>query len=381
MLGLQFGRGAIAADPALLTKKPDRPVSASIIRATRPLLQTGDGRVFGFLRGRPGMLCAWEGQGWHEYPMPENFKPGHEYQITVDSMNRIWLVPLNADVPDLFIFDPARQQWEQPSGSLSELQNLRTNTALGPLAQNSILFGSNSFPAAPPAGAAIDTSATDRMGMHWLAAGGQLYRSAFGLTRACFPTNEPQPFADGRKLTEVLADNSGNAFLRTTLHGRDEYVLVPAREPLPRATVELVENSDDGVVLQLAANVPSPLFSCRRDYAPWEKTATNQTLRFYDLPVGHHRVRVIALDQALQVSINAAEVSFEVLLSPSQRIPKWIALLGDKDYARREAAARGLGHLAKLALPALREARQNEKNPDLQWWLDAAIQECEHGAP
>jgi hypothetical protein len=37
-----------------------------------------------------------------------------------------------------------------------------------------------------------------------------------------------------------------------------------------------------------------------------------------------------------------------------------------------------LGHLAKLALPALREVRQNETDPDSRWWLDAAIQQCEH---
>ena len=230
----------------------------------------------------------------------------------------------------------------------------------------------------PHAGKGIDSTVTDRLGICWLTSDGQLYRSTFRIDAAVFPANEPEPFADRRKLTEVLADNTGNAFLRTTLHDRDEYVLVPAREPLPRATAELLENGDDGVVLQLAANVPAPLFSWRVDDAPWEKTTTNQTLRFDKLSVGRHRVRVIALDQTLQVSTNAAEVSFEVLLAPSERIPKWIALLGDKDYARREAAVRGLGHLGKLALPALREVRQNETDPDRRWWLDAAIQQCEH---
>jgi hypothetical protein len=377
MMGLQFGRGAIIADPAVLEKNAARPVSAVVIHTSRPLIQTADGRVFGSLRGRQSVLCEWEGTGWHEYPVPKNFQPDTRYETPVDSLNRVWWVPLTDDVSGFFIFDPARQRFEQPSGSFSELQNLRINTALRPPAPNPVFFGSNTLSPVPPAGAGIDSTATDRMGRHWLTAGGQLYRSAFGLTRACFPTNEPQPFADGRKLTAVLADNSGNAFVRTTLRGRDEYVLVPAREPLPLATVELVENDDDGVVIQLGANVPSPLFSCRLDDAPGDKPATNQTLRLDELSAGRHRVRIIALDQALQVSTNAAEVSFEVLLAPMQRIPKWIALLGDKDYARREAAVRGLGHLAKIALPALREARESETNPDRRWWLDAAIQQCE----
>jgi len=35
----------------------------------------------------------------------------------------------------------------------------------------------------------------------------------------------------------------------------------------------------------------------------------------------------------------------------------------------------------ETALPALREARDSESDPDRRWWLDAAIQQCDHGAP
>jgi hypothetical protein len=469
MMGLQFGRGAIVADPALLTEKPVRPASAVVLHTSRPLIQTADGRVFGILRGRQGMLCEWEGTGWHEYVLPGDFQPDGPYEITLDSLNRIWWIRFvynSWEAAPAYIFDPASGRFESYSsypsalqaqlprlpglrlgtneyfapkfsqdgrisyedsfyklhyfngrvwhdwekskistpqpwyqarvnpffatdGSLavmlnnvtwtfSELDGWRTNAAIRPPEGGKIIPVNNTVSPVPPAGKGVDSSVTDRLGICWLTSDGQLFRSTFGLTRPCFPANEPEPFADRRKLTEVLVDNSGNAFLHTTLQGRDEYVLVPAREPLPRATAELVENGDDGVVLQLAANVTAPLFSWRLDDAPWEKTATNQTLRFDDLAVGRHRVRVVALDQTLQVSTNAAEVSFEVLLAPMQRIPKWIALLGDKDYARREAAIRGLGHLAKLALPALREVRQNETDPDSRWWLDAAIQQCEH---
>ena len=472
MLGLQFGRGAIIADPALLTQNPVRPASASIIHPTRPLVQTGDGRVFGLLRGRQGMFCEWAGQGWHEYPMPENFQPDGSYEMTTDSLNRIWWIRFVysswESAPTCF-FDPARQrfesfpsyasalqaqlprlpalrlgsneyfapkfstdgricyedrffklhyfngrvwhEWEkskishpQPwyqamvnpffaaDGSLtvtlnnvtwsfSELDGWRTNAAARPAEENKIVPLKNTVSPAPPAGASIDSTVTDRLGVCWLTSGGQLFRSAFGVTRECFPANEPQPFADGRKLTQALVDNSGNAFLRTSVQGRDEYVLLPAREPLPRATAKLVENGDEGVTLQLSANIPSPLFSWRLDDAPWEKAATNQTLRFDELSAGRHRVGVIALDGQLQASPEAAEVSFETVSVPLEQIKKWIAQLGDKDFTRREAAVRGLARQAKLALPALREARDSERDPDRRWWLDAAIQQCDQGAP
>src|SRR5208283_1611574 len=150
------------------------------------------------------------------------------------------------------------------------------------------------------------------------------FRSAFGLTRPCFPANEPEPFADGRKLTEALADNFGDAFLRTSFQGRDEYVLVPARQPLPRATAELVENGEDGVLLKLSANIPSPRFSWRLDDAPWNPAATNRTLRFDELSAGRHRVRAIALDEQLQASPEPAELSFDTVSVPLEEIQKWI---------------------------------------------------------
>jgi hypothetical protein len=208
-------------------------------------------------------------------------------------------------------------------------------------------------------------------------AGRQLFRIGHGLHVACFAPNEPQPFTDGRKLTEALTDKFGSAFLRTSIQGRDEYVLVPARGPLPHTTARLLENSDDGVTLQLAANIPSPRFSWRVDDAPWSEAATNQTLRLEELSAGKHRVQVVALDAQLQTDPAPAQVLFETHSNPADLIKKWIAQLGDKDFARREAAVKNLSRQAAAALPALRRARERERDPDRRWWLDAAIQQCE----
>jgi hypothetical protein len=468
MMGLQFGRGALVADAALLTQPPVRPASARILRTGGPLLQTGNGRVFGFLTGRRSVFCEWVGPGWLEFPWPDDFQPD-AYETILDSLNRIWWVHLPYSTPDstpCFIFDPARGRFERYSSypsalqaqlprlpglrvganeyfapkfsadgricfedkflklyyfngrvwhewekgkisnpqlwyqavvnpffatdgslavtlnnvtwSFSELDGWRTNAVVRPAEESKIVPAKSSFPPMPPVGANIESAVTDRMGISWLTSGGQLYCSAFGLTRACFAANEPEPFADGRKLMDVLVDNSGNAFLHTILPRSSEYVLVPARGPLPHATVKLLENGEEGVTLQLAANIDSPLFSWQMDDAPWTRAATNRTLRFNGLSAGPHRARAVALNEHLQADPEAAEITFEVSSAPPGQIQQWMAQLGDPDYARREAAVRGLARQAKLALPALREARGSESDPDRRWWLDAAIEECEH---
>jgi hypothetical protein len=469
MLGLQFGCGGLIAATPLLTESQVRPASASVLHTARPLLQTDDGRVFGVLRGKPGMLCEWEGRSWHEYPLPKDIQPESEYTIMLDSLNRIWWqhIDNNSWVPaPCVIFDPAQkrfekyssyslalqaqlprlpglrlgnneyfapkfstdgricyedafgrlyyfngrvwhewektkisnlQPWYMASGnpffatdgslsvtvnnttwSFSELEGWRTNAVARPLEENKSVPGRNSCSFTPPAGAGVNSSVADRLGTYWLTAGGQLFRSAFGFTREYFPANEPEPFADGRKLIQALVDNFGNAFLRTSVQGRDEYVLVPARGPLPHTTAKLVENGDEGVVLQLAADIPSPRFSWRVDGSPWTQAATNERVSVKDIPEGHHRVQIMALDENLQTGPAPVEVSFDTRAISAQRLQELIAQLGDNDFARREAAVRGLARQAKAALPALREMRESESDPDRRWWLDAAIQECSH---
>jgi hypothetical protein len=338
-----------------------------------PALRLGSNEYFAPKFSTDGRICFedsflklyyFNGRVWHEWEKSKISNPQSWYQAMVN--------PFFATDGSLAV------TLNNVTWSFSELDGWRTNAAARPAEESRIVPARKPFPPMPPAGANIDSTVTDRLGVCWLTSGGQLFRSAFGLTRACFAANEPEPFADGRKLREVLVDNSGNAFLRTSVQGRDEYVLVPARGPLPHATVKLLENGEEGVTLQLAANIDSPLFSWQMDEAPWTRAATNRTLRFDELSAGSHRARVIALDEHLQADPEAAEITFETPSAPPGQIQKWIAQLGDPDFARREAAVRGLARQAKLALPALREMRENESDADRRWWLDAAIQQCEH---
>jgi hypothetical protein len=232
-------------------------------------------------------------------------------------------------------------------------------------------------PLRPAALARADSVVADRLGTFWLTAERQLFRAAFGLTHEAFAADEAQPFIDGRKLLEALTDNSGNTFLRTSVQGRDEYVLVPARAPLPDTVATLIQNDEDGMTLRLSANFKTPRFTWRSDDGSWSEAGTNQTLRLDDLASGKHRIQVVAVDRWVQADPTPAEISVEVKGDAEPRLQKWIAQLGDKDFARREAAIKLLARQPELALPALRAALQRETDRDRRWWLEAAIQQCE----
>jgi len=468
MVGLQFGRGGIVADAALLAQNPALPPITSMVSATRPLLRTVEGRVFAVLRGDEAALNEWKGQRWQRHPFPGDLPLGGDCKIIGDSMGRVWFVDAlyNPDptlVPT-YIFDPGSgrfrkfislrtalqsqlaarpdfhvgnggafapefsrdgracyesnrrvnyfdgHQWHawnkaneimtgeylhggqdnRPffagDGKLSiilndgvwqfdDLTGWKKSSLKPDDVQPPVALKENST--APPYAPTADSIVADEHGVYWIVAGRQLFRASHGQQVACFAPNVPQPFADGRKLTAVFTDNFGNAFLRTSVRERDEYVFVPAHEPLPHTTAKLLENGDDGVTLQLAATIPSSLFSWRVDDALWSEASTNQTVYFAELTAGRHRVQVIALDAQLQADPTPAEISFEIHSDPAQQIQKWITQLGDKDFSRREAAVNNLSHHAALALPTLRQARERETDPGRRWWLDVAIQQCE----
>jgi hypothetical protein len=470
MLGLQFGRGGIIADAALLAQPVPVPPTASIVPAARPLWRTEAGKIFAVLRGDEAALSEWDGQHWQRHLFPDLAPLWGNCKITSDSTGRVWFVdalynPDPALMPT-YLFDPDKGRFQKFHNLRTALQaqlavapdfriaaaetfvpefsgdgricyqsdgwrinyfdgrqwrawnqagEIMTGEYLRGGQDNHPFFDANgrlaivlndnvwefddpagwkktagerngvhlaadqpSDPAAaPPNVPAADSIFPGPCGIYWAVAGRQLYRASHDLCVACFPPNEPQPFADGRRLTEVLTDKFGNAFLRTSINGRDEAVLLPARGPLPHTTAKLVENDGDGVTLQLAANIPSPCFSWRLDEAVWSAITTNPALQLEALDAGKHRVQVVALDARLQADPAPVEIRFETHSNPAGQIQNWIAQLGDKDFARREAAVKKLARHAESALPALRQAREHESDSDRRWWLDAAIQQCE----
>jgi|GEM_PF-5819514 len=78
--------------------------------------------------------------------------------------------------------------------------------------------------------ARVSSATTDRLGAVWFTLNKQLFRSAFGKTKACFQPDEVEPFIDGRKLVSALIDNEGNAFLLTRTKVNEEYIFVEHNE-------------------------------------------------------------------------------------------------------------------------------------------------------
>lgn len=65
-------------------------------------------------------------------------------------------------------------------------------------------------------------------------------------------------------------------------------------------------------------------------------------------------------------------------------ITKWIAQLHDRNYAKRDAAVQALASepgTAEAALPLLKRKLKKEINPNRQWWLKVALQQCKQNIP
>lgn len=64
----------------------------------------------------------------------------------------------------------------------------------------------------------------------------------------------------------------------------------------------------------------------------------------------------------------------------SHSIKKWMAQLHNRDYAKRDAAVQALAsepNTVEAALPLLKRKLKEETDPNRQWWLEVAIQQCE----
>lgn len=70
--------------------------------------------------------------------------------------------------------------------------------------------------------------------------------------------------------------------------------------------------------------------------------------------------------------------------SGNRSIKRWIAQLHDSNYAKRNAAVQALAadpNTAGAALPLLKEKLKHATDPNRQWWLKAALQQCEENLP
>ena len=227
----------------------------------------------------------------------------------------------------------------------------------------------------------------DSRGVYWLTWHQQLYRCREGLCAPVFPPGEAQPFIDGRRLSGVLIDGRGNAFLRS--RDRHEYVVLSAPGRPPRTSLEIVAPAGAGSppdrrVIRLSTDA-APIegkvrFDWRLDEGAWQALAAEgqaATVTLEALRGGPHRFEARSFDPALQTNAAPAATAFEIQVDSPAQIAGYIVTLAEPDDARRKEAVLALARRPELALPALRAARDKATDENERWWIDAALQQIE----
>ena len=237
-------------------------------------------------------------------------------------------------------------------------------------------------PPAPP-GCGIgnpESVVRDRLGMYWLTYRGQLYRAIPGLCLPLFSPREHQPFIDSRKVTKVFIDLQGSAFLESYFYFNPpigEYVIVKARQPLPKTELHATTDPSGVVKLRFDARTEGSIwFTWRIDGGSWSTPTHKREATVEWLPNGKHRIEAAAIDARLQIDPTPAEAQVAIQVDPRDQISTLIDKLNDRDYSVRDAAVAALLRQPVLALPLLRTAREKAR-PDQCWWIDAAIQQIE----
>jgi streptogramin lyase len=228
-----------------------------------------------------------------------------------------------------------------------------------------------------------ESLARDRLGTYWMTYRGQLYRAIPGL---CLPQTFPQehqPFIDGRVVKAALVDPQGNAFLETYIYTNPnvgEYVIVNARQPLPRTKVSASVDAAGNVRIHFDATVTGKAwFSWRVDDDAWAHPTQDMEAAITGLANGKHRIEAEAIDEHLQIDPTPAQAEVEIHADNQQELGALIEQLKDPDYSKRDAAVAGLARQPALALPLLQAARE-KATPDQRWWIDAAIQRIRGGS-
>jgi streptogramin lyase len=223
-----------------------------------------------------------------------------------------------------------------------------------------------------------DSVVQDRLGTYWLTSRDQLYRALPGLCVAQFSPGQRQPFVDSRTIRKVVIDPQGNAFLETAFRAHpeiEEYVIVNARPPLPKTTMQASVEASGIVKLHFETQVKCKVwFTWRVDGGEWTHPTASADTTVNWLPNGKHRIEAAALDERLQIDPTPGVAEVEIHVDRREQVLELIKKLNDPDYSVRDAAVAALVRQPALALPLLQSARE-KADPDRRWWIDAAIQQ------
>ena len=229
-----------------------------------------------------------------------------------------------------------------------------------------------------------DSMVRDQLGTYWMTYQGQIYRAIAGKCVAQISPEEHHPFGDSRKLTQVLIDLQGNAFLRTRFNlyfHAEEYVVVKARSPVPRTSIRGEVDESAAVKLSLDSRPEGQAqFIWRIDGGPWSDPTADKGITLEWLPEGKHQIEAMAIDARAQVDPTPPVAEVEIHVDPKKQLTRLIAQLSDPDATVRNRTVKSLRLDPTFGLPLLRSARQ-KAGPEQRPWIDAAFEKLGQPIP
>ncbi len=229
----------------------------------------------------------------------------------------------------------------------------------------------------PPAFVSRTSEATlhDSSGVIWELKNRQLWKAAWGLHEPMPNSSALLPLRDGRKLTGVFLDSRGVALLATGNKGSREYFWT---SDLPPDTRISVTPQSLGLFRLRFRAIPQiqekHWFRWRLTGGEWSKPQTDPILPLSIGSAGTYRVEVAAINAHLQIDLSPATTTLRVPVASRAQLARLLSMLSSPNYAERENAVKSFSIQSATALPFLRAARRTA-NADLQWWIDAALQE------
>lgn len=216
-----------------------------------------------------------------------------------------------------------------------------------------------------------DSSATDRFGTFWFTCNRRLYHAGYGLCLPVFEPNTVSPIVQGFQTNEALIDRRGNAFV-----GNKDYLLIPPESDPPMVQVAGWRVEGNRVIFSRGQPGDCGIrYIARCNDGDWKEFAEGPEFIVGPLPDGEHKITVFALDQNLQSS--PVPETFKVTIKHgAETTESALKALQSADLDMRAMAARTLVAKGRECLDALRELRKTAE-PDVGWWIDAAIQQIE----
>jgi len=180
-----------------------------------------------------------------------------------------------------------------------------------------------------------------------------------------------------------LPDKRGNVFLGMRYDSKNVYLQIKAPAPPPPVTMQSVVRDAGIVALEFTPPLPpGAQLVWRLGDAPWSEPTRQSHIELGAFSSGRYRIQAMVMGHDLQFSSVPLEVNLEVKVDPTVQIAALITQLHSPNYGARHDAVESLARQAKLALPALRAAREKLlDDKDKLWWVDAAIQQVEERKP